>query len=107
MSGGPWGQIFETFGVAFGVVVGGALLGGLASLATGGFPAQSILTVGDRLKVWAAAAALGGTLVNLKTLEAGLLRFQLQVILKELGLMGLAFAGAFAAYWVLSTIAGR
>jgi len=100
-------QGIETFAVAFGIVLGGAVLGGTAELLTGHYPAQSMGLLADRLKIWAAAAALGGSLLNLKSLEAGLIGWKPALILREFGLLGLAFGGSFSAWWIIeSVIAG-
>lgn len=100
-------EVTLIFAVAFGVDLGGALLGALAALLTGGYPAQTAVDIGDRLKLWAAAAALGGSLLNFKSIEVGLTRWQPTLILREFGYLGLAFAGAFSAYFVVQSIAGR
>jgi hypothetical protein len=99
-------ELVETFAVSFGVVLGGALLGALASLLAGGYPARTAVALADRLKVWGAAAALGGTLVNWRNLETGLLRWQVHLLLRELALFSLACAGGLAAAYLLSLALG-
>jgi hypothetical protein len=100
-------DLLETFAISFGVVVGGAFLAALAALISGGYPADTLLLAADRLKVWGAAAAMGGSLVNLRRIETGILRWQLHLLLRELVSLGLAFAGGVVAYALLSLLVGN
>ncbi len=97
-------QGFETFAVAFGIVLGGAVLGGTASLLSGRYPAESMALFAGRLKIWAAAAALGGSLLDVKSLEEGLVGWKPALLLKEFGLLGFAFGGSFAAWWIVEAL---
>jgi hypothetical protein len=94
-------DLVETFAIAFGVVLGGSFLAALAALFTSGYPTETLLELADRLKVWGMAAAIGGTLRDLRHLEEGILRLEPRLLAKELVLMTSAFAGSVAAYYLL------
>ena len=51
----------QCFFIAFGVIIGGAIIGSLASFSTGEAPLTSILRLAKGLRIWAIAAAIGGT----------------------------------------------
>jgi len=95
------GDLVETFAIAFGVVLGGSFCAALAALFARGYPTETLLELADRLKVWGMAAALGGTLTDLRHLEEGLLRLEPRLLAKELVLMTSAFAGSLAAYYLI------
>lgn len=99
-------DLATTFAVAFGVVVGGALVGALAALLFRGFPGETALDLADRLKVWGMAAALGGTLKDLRHLEEGLLRMEPQLLMRELVFLASAFAGSVIAYYLVYFLVG-
>lgn len=100
-----WSEALDTFSVSFGVVIGGSLFAALAALLSGGYPIETLVSAADRLKVWGAAVALGGSLINLKTLETGLIQWNPGIIARELGFLGLAFAGSLMAAWLLTLFA--
>jgi len=82
------------FFVALGVVVGGALSAAIAAVVTGQLPMSTMKTVAERLKLWAAVAALGGTFYTLQALEAGFLDGQLRNVARQVLYIVAAFAGA-------------
>ncbi|MDY0405345.1 YtrH family sporulation protein [Virgibacillus sp. 179-BFC.A HS] len=47
--------------IAFGVVLGGALIGSIGAFATGEPPLTAIGRIASKLRIWAIAAAIGGT----------------------------------------------
>lgn len=47
------------FFIAFGIVLGGAMVGGIGAVVSLQPPTQTMLDVADRIKIWALAAAVG------------------------------------------------
>lgn len=47
------------FFIAFGIVLGGAMLGGMGAVVSLQPPTQTMLEVAGRIKIWALAAAVG------------------------------------------------
>ncbi|PSL44082.1 sporulation protein YtrH [Salsuginibacillus halophilus] len=60
------------FFVAFGVIIGGALIGGLGAFLAGKPPLAAIHDLAGSLKIWALVAAIGGTFDAITSLERGL-----------------------------------
>ncbi len=94
-----------SFAVAFGVVLGGALSGSLASLLTDGFPLETMQTLAERLKVWAAVAAIGGTFFLIRTIESSLFEGQMRTLIKQVLFILSAFLGAQFAFILIREIA--
>lgn len=59
------------FFIALGVMVGASLFAGLAAVISHHPPVKTMVTVADSLKIWAVAAALGGTFQSLEALDQG------------------------------------
>lgn len=59
--------------IAFGVVIGGAIIGSIGEFATGDAPLSAIGTIAKKLRIWAIVAAIGGTFDAISNFERGLL----------------------------------
>lgn len=86
------------FFTALGMIIGGAFIGSLAAAFSGHGPLRTMSQLAKDLKIWAAVAAIGGTFGSLQTLEAGLLEGELKLVVKQLGFILAAFAGAHVGY---------
>lgn len=60
------------FFIAFGVIIGGSVIGSIGDFATGDSPLSSMAKLADRLRIWAIVAAIGGTFDAIATVERGL-----------------------------------
>jgi len=49
------------FFIAFGVMMGGTILGSLGAFVTGGSPLHAMNRISQSIKIWAVIAAIGGT----------------------------------------------
>ncbi|GGB27573.1 sporulation protein [Virgibacillus dakarensis] len=58
--------------IAFGVLIGGAIIGSIGSFATGEAPFSAMGQIAKRLRVWAIVAAIGGTFDAIANFEKGL-----------------------------------
>lgn len=61
------------FFIAFGVMMGGVILGSLGALITGGSPLHAMNRISQSLKIWAIVAAIGGTFDAIESFQKGFL----------------------------------
>ncbi|GGH75714.1 sporulation membrane protein YtrH [Compostibacillus humi] len=60
------------FFIAFGVIIGGSIIGSIGSFATGEAPLTAISRLANSLRIWAIVAAIGGTFDAIENLQKGL-----------------------------------
>lgn len=80
--------------IAFGVLIGGSLIGGLGSLLTGEPPMTTIFRIANSLKIWALVAAIGGTFDTFYSFERGIFLGETRDIVKQILLIISATGGA-------------
>lgn len=98
-------KLLYIFFTALGMIIGGTFIGSVSATLTGHGPLRTMSEMAKDLKIWAAVAAIGGTFDSLQTLETGLLEGQIRTVLKQLGFMFAAFAGAHLGYVLVLTLA--
>ncbi len=59
--------------IAFGVIIGGAIIGSVGSFLTVEAPLTAMNRIAKSLRIWAVVAAIGGTFDAIATFERGLL----------------------------------
>lgn len=82
------------FFIAFGVVVGGALLAGAGSIFLWTPPRVEMLKTAASLKIWALVAAVGGTIDPIRVIESNVIGGNLALAFRQIGYILLAFLGA-------------
>lgn len=82
------------FLIAFGVVLGGAMLAGMGSVFLMTPPKYKMLEVASNLKIWALVAAVGGTIDPIRVIESQLLEGYLSPAMHQIGYILFAFLGA-------------
>lgn len=82
------------FFIAFGVVMGGALLAGLGAVFLWTPPRLEMLKVAANLKIWALVAAVGGTIDPIRVIESNVLEGHLSMAVRQIGYILFAFLGA-------------
>lgn len=82
------------FFIAFGVVVGGALLAGAGSIFVWAPPREEMIRVAASLKIWALVAALGGSIDPIRVIESNMMEGNLPLVFRQIGYILLAFLGA-------------
>src|SRR5699024_5362188 len=90
--------------IAFGVVVGGALIGSIGSFTTGEPPLTSMGRIAKGLRIWAIVAAIGGTFDAIASLERGFLDGSTIDIIKQSLLILSAMGGVKTAMIMISWI---
>lgn len=99
--------LVHAFFVALGVNLGGSLLGALAAILTGGHPIRAMATLAEEFKLWGVVAALGGSFLPLRNIEAGLFGGHTRLLVKQTLIIGAALLGAHTGYLMLRTLAGE
>ncbi|MHA6251446.1 YtrH family sporulation protein [Oceanobacillus sp. CAU 1775] len=91
------------FFIAFGVIIGGSVIGSIGDFATGDSPLSAMAKLADRLRIWAIVAAIGGTFDAIATVERGLFDGTPFDLLKQalliLSAMGGVKVGITLIYW--------
>ncbi|MCC3375909.1 YtrH family sporulation protein [Cohnella sp. REN36] len=85
------------FFIAFGVVLGGSMLAGMAALFLWRPPAETVLDIASRIKIWAVVVAIGGSIDPLRVIEANVMVGYLSPAVQQIGYILCAFLGAHLA----------
>ncbi len=97
-------QMVLSFSISIGMILGGALLGSLGSLLIGGYPATTMIDVAERIRIWAAVGAIGGTW---RLFELALWERQFPDLIQQVFIVIATFTGAHLGYtliqWVVKT----
>jgi hypothetical protein len=103
---GFWPRLLLSFFTALGVVLGAAVVGSLAAILVAQPPLRTMVRQALDMKVWAIAAALGGTFSAIEMINQGIMEGQLSVLVKQLLYIIMAFVGAQVGYWLIQALAG-
>jgi hypothetical protein len=71
------------FFVAFGMIIGGCLIGAIGMMLTGKPPFQSMNDLSRSLKIWAIVAAIGGTFDTINKFESSLFSGSLLEVINQ------------------------
>ncbi|WP_051314810.1 YtrH family sporulation protein [Alteribacter aurantiacus] len=82
------------FFVAFGVILGGSIVGGIGAYLIGKPPMSIMHDLASSLKIWALVAAIGGTFDAISSLERGIFGGTHADIVKTLFMIFAALCGA-------------
>jgi hypothetical protein len=88
-------QVILTLFVAYGIVVGGAITGGIGAFLTEKPPLLYMADLADQLKIWGLVGALGGTFDSFMQIEK-LFVGNFSPVAKQLIMIFAAFVGAHA-----------
>ncbi|WP_245575665.1 YtrH family sporulation protein [Alicyclobacillus contaminans] len=100
-------NLFVSFLVAFGMVVGGSIFGGIAVMMTTHRPPFLFMeSLAERLKIWAMVAALGGSMDALKAIGDGMWSRKIDTVGKQLIYFIVAFIGCQLGALVMHWLAG-
>lgn len=86
--------------IAIGVILGGAIIGSIGAFATGDAPLAIINRIAKSLRIWAIAAAIGGTFDAIANFERGIFEGSTIDIFKQ-GLLILSAMGGVKTGMVL------
>jgi hypothetical protein len=85
--------LITSYFIAFGVMLGGSLLGGLGSFLAGEPPLTMINRFSQSLRIWALVAAIGGTFDTFYSFERGIFQGETRDIIKQVLLILFAMGG--------------
>lgn len=66
-------SFIHCFFIAFGVIIGGTIIGSIGSFLTGDAPLTAMTRIAQSLKIWAIVAAIGGTFDAIENFQKGFL----------------------------------
>jgi len=104
----------ETFGqkliliffTALGIMLGAALIGSLAAVMVREPPVAVMLKLARDMKIWAIAAAIGGTFSTFEVFESGLFQGELRAVIRQLLYIFSALAGTQVGYQLILALCG-
>ena len=85
---------FQSYFIAFGVLIGGSIIGGLAAFLTGKPPLTEIYRLSNMIHIWAIVTAIGVTFDAVSTFERGLLEGETKDLFKQILIIISALGGA-------------
>lgn len=91
-------NVVHIFFIAFGVVLGASLFSGLGAIFTDHPPLKTMLNIASSIKIWAVAAALGGTFSTFTAIDKGLFEGEFKSIIKQVIYIFIALLGSNAGY---------
>jgi len=100
------GKLLLDFFIAFGVIFGAALLGGIGSVLTLQPPKAEMLRIATNFKIWAVVIVIGGTIDPIRYIESNLLVGAISPAIKQLLHIVSAFFGAYTASKLIEWICG-
>ena len=92
------------FFIAFGVIIGGALIGSIGSFLTGDPPLLAMNRISQSLKIWAIVAAIGGTFDAIDTFQKGILDGTTMDLMKQIAIVISAMAGVKMALILINWV---
>ncbi len=85
--------LITSYFIAFGVMLGGSLIGGIGSFLAGEPPLTMIKRFSNSLRIWALIAAIGGTFDTFYSFERGIFQGETKDIVKQILLILFAMGG--------------
>lgn len=92
-----YSQATMDFFIAFGVVLGAAMLAGMASFFIWQQPQQTMLDIAGRIKIWAVVVAIGGSIDPIRVIESHVMEGYLSPAIQQIAYILCAFLGAHLA----------
>ncbi|WP_128894780.1 YtrH family sporulation protein [Longirhabdus pacifica] len=99
-------KIISHYALAFGVVIGAALLSGMAAIFTLQPPTLTMRDVATNVKVWAVVAAIGGTIDPIREIESNVIDSQYSPVIKQILYIVSSFIGAYTGAKLIEWICG-
>lgn len=87
-------------------MLGGSIIGSLATLLTSGSPLQTMNMLAQSVKLWAIVVAMGGTFPTIRAIESGLWGGEVALLARQVAIIVAGFAGAACGYWLIMSLTG-
>jgi len=91
---------------ALGILLGASMVGSLAAVLVREPPVITMLKLARDIKIWAIAAAIGGTFSTFEILESGLFQGEVRAVIKQLFYIVSALAGTQTAHYLILALCG-
>jgi hypothetical protein len=109
-----WGDNMDTFEnkivliffTALGIMLGAVMLGSIAAVLLREPPMAVMLKLARDMKIWAIAAAIGGTFSTFEIFESGLFNGEVRAVVKQVLYIISALAGTQAGYYLILSLCG-
>lgn len=92
------------FFTALGVMLGSVMVGSIAAVLVREPPFAIMLKLARDMKIWAIAAAIGGTFSTFEILESGLFSGEVRALIKQILYIISAMGGAQAGYYLILAV---
>lgn len=99
-------KIILIFFTALGIMLGAVMVGSLAAVLVREPSVAVMLKLARDMKIWAIAAAIGGTFSTFEIFESGLFDGEVRAVVKQLFYIVSALAGTQAGYYLILALCG-
>ncbi|PWU69172.1 YtrH family sporulation protein [Gracilibacillus dipsosauri] len=93
--------MIQCYFIAFGVMIGGSIIGSIGAYATGEAPLTHISRIAKSLHIWAIVAAIGGTFDAISNFERGIWEGSTLDMVKQIIMIIAAMGGAQTALLII------
>ncbi|TCK98688.1 sporulation protein YtrH [Natranaerovirga hydrolytica] len=97
-------NILYNFLIAFGMILGASVFSGFGAILNNQPPLKTMLDVAQGIKIWAVAAAIGGTFTSFEIFESSILKGELRSIVKQVLIIVSALVGANFGFKVVQLL---
>ena len=99
-------SLFDSYFIALGVLLGGAIIGSLSAFLTGKPPLTEAYKISTAIRIWAIIAAIGGTFDTVYSFERGFFQGELKDVFKQFLLILAAMGGAQTGSTIIRWLTG-
>ncbi|WP_163538125.1 YtrH family sporulation protein [Gracilibacillus sp. YIM 98692] len=93
--------LMQCYFIAFGVMIGGSMIGSIGAFATGEAPFTHMSRIAKSLKIWAIVAAIGGTFDAITNFERSINEGSTIDMVKQIIVIITAMGGAQTAFLII------
>ncbi len=97
-------NLLYSFLISFGIIIGAGIFAGIGAIFNNDPPLKTMLDLAVSIKIWAVAAALGGTFSSFEIFDKGLFNGEIKSIFKQIVYIFMALLGANAGYGLVRLI---
>ena len=97
-------NVVYSFLIAFGIVVGASVFAGIGAVINDHPPLKTMIDLAGSTKIWAVAAALGGTFSSFEIIEKGLFNGEIRSIIKQMLYILAALTGSNAGFSLIKLV---
>lgn len=99
-------KMAQDFMVAFGVVLGAAMMTGIHAILTFQSPSADMIKLATSIKIWAVVVAVGGSIDPIRLIESNVMQGYLSPAVKQILFILSAFLGAHFGVELIRWISG-